>query len=622
MLEADKLFSLGENGEIRSVSFGIFSNEDITAADGSVIPADSLITSAYFDENGDIQFACDLPIGFKWYAKEQTTDGHYILSNTKYEFETEYKGQDTESYTIEINNGKPVENVLKRGSILGFKTDRETGKPIKNALFGLFRENETEFTEANALLTDKTNRKGIFRFEDIPKGNYLIKELEPAKGYLPNEEIYAVIVSEHEEVVEIRVVNDKIPEIRTSASINGEKEAFNTGTATIEDTVEYKHLIPGKEYMVKGILMNKSTGEPFTVNDGQITAEAVFVPEEPNGTVTVSFTFDAESITENTDIVVFEELYKDNVQLAVHADIEDEEQTVTVHTPAIRTTAAVNDEKDVFAAEDFTIEDVVSYTDLIPNKKYRLFGTVMNKTTGKPFEVDGEIVQSECIFTPEEADGTATVTFDFDADIITENTELVVFEELYCEDTEIAVHQDLKDEGQTVQVLVPEISTTASVNGEKEITAAESITVTDTVTYKNLIPGKEYFILGVLMDKKTGKPFTVDGKEIRAELKFTPKEPNGQLEIPFTFNGASITEETEIVVFETLFYDGTVIAEHQDLEDKGQTVKVVPPPEIPETGDRHAKRNTVIFAGTVISGTALLFFLYFYHRRKKCQEKN
>lgn len=619
VLEADKLFNLGE---IRSVSFGIYANENIAAADGSVIPKNSLITSASCDEHGDIQFDCDLPIGFKWYAKETETDGHYILSDTKYEFETEYKGADTESYSIEINSGRPIENLLKRGSILGFKTDRETGNPIKNALFGLFRESETDFTKENALLTDKTNRKGIFSFEDIPKGNYLIKELEPAKGYLPNGEIYAVTVSDNEEIVELSVVNDRIPEIRTSASINTEKDAFNTGVVAIEDTVAYSHLIPGKEYRVHGLLMNKATGEPFTVNDEQITAEAVFVPEEPNGTVTVSFAFDAGSITENTDLVVFEELYRNDIQLAVHQDLEDEGQTVTVYTPAIRTTATANDEKSVFAAEAFTIEDTVSYTDLIPGKEYRLLGTVMNKTTGKPFEVDGEIVQSECIFTPEEADGAATVAFDFDADSITENTDLVVFEQLFCEDTEIANHRDLEDEGQTVSVFAPTISTSATVNGEKEITTTESITVTDTVTYKNLIPGKEYFILGVLMDKKTGKPFTIDGKEIRAELKFTPKEPNCQLEIPFTFNGSSITEETEIVVFETLFYDGTVIAEHADIHDKGQTVKINPLPEVPETGNANAKFNTLILTGTALSGVALLFFLYFYRRRKKCSEKD
>lgn len=622
-LEKDKLFALGMNDEIKSVRFGLFSNEDIAAADGSVIPKNSLISSAYCDENGMITFDCDLPIGFKWYVREMSVDEHYIISDTKYEFETEYQGQDTESYIIEINNGKGIVNQLKRGTVIGYKVNRETGNPIKRALFGLFKYTETEFTKENALMIDRTDKKGIFTFENLPKGQYLIKELQPAKGYLPNDEVYAVTVNENEEIVEITVVNDLIPEIGTTAAINGEKDAFSAEKFVIDDTVEYKHLIPGKEYTVKGVLMNKATGEPFVVNGEEICSEATFTPEEPSGSVTVSFEFDSSVITEKTDLVVFEELYKDGVQLTVHADLEDENQTVTIHTPEIGTTAMVNGEKEVFATEVFTLEDVVSYTDLIPGKEYIVKGVLMDKVTGTPFIVNDEEVYSEVIFTPEEANGSVTVYFEFDSKYIKEETEVVAFETLYFNDIELAMHTDINDEGQTVAIKIPEIGTSATINGEKEITTTEIITVVDTVTYRNLTAGKEYIIKGILMDKKTGKPFLIDAKEIQVEAAFTPEEPNGQIEIPFNFNGTSITEDTDIVVFETLYRDGVEIAVHTDLEDEEQTVTVHPQlevPDTPDTGDSNLTKAVII--GTVISGAALLFFIYFYLKRKHCEEKD
>ena len=333
-LSKDERFKLGMNDEILSVQFGIYADEDITAADGTVIPKDGLITYGKCDENGNLTFNCDLPIGFKWYAKEIATDSHYILSDTRYTFDTEYKGQNVETIKIDLNSGQKIENNLIYGTIKGLKIDRETEKTIEGTLFGLFKSDTTEYTKDNAILTAESDENGIFIFDNIPFGNYVIKELKPAENYLPSDDIHHITVSENEQLIEITAVNDRIPELKTTATIDGEKEVTAKGEITIDDVVEYKHLVLGKEYKIVGTLIDKATDKPFEIDGKLITSEVIFTPEKSNGKVTVSFTFDASAIKETTELVVFETVYRDNVEIAVHADIDDEGQTVKINVPA------------------------------------------------------------------------------------------------------------------------------------------------------------------------------------------------------------------------------------------------------------------------------------------------
>lgn len=330
VLEQNKKFNIGNNGEIRNVSFGLYADEDLKAANGTVIPKDGLLEIITCNEKGKATFTTDLPIG-KYYVKEISTDNHYILSDKKYPVVFEYAGQDTASVHISVNDGEPIINSIIYGTIKGLKIDRETGEKITGALFGLFSNNETEFTEETAIMTAESNEDGIFTFEDVPYGEYIIRELKPATGYLPNGESYPVIILENNEVVEITVLNEKIPELKTTATIDGKKEFTANGDVTIDDVVSYKHLVPGKEYTVKGILMDKATGKPFLADDKEITSEVTFTVEKADSEVTVSFTFDGSVITKDTEIVVFETLYRDETEIAVHADIEDKDQTVTIH---------------------------------------------------------------------------------------------------------------------------------------------------------------------------------------------------------------------------------------------------------------------------------------------------
>ena len=143
----------------------------------------------------------------------------------------------------------------------------------------------------------------------------------------------------------------------------------------------------------------------------------------------------------------------------------------------------------------------------------------------------------------------------------------------------------------------------------------------DTVEYKHLVPGKEYTIKGILMDKSTNEPFKVDGKEITSEVTFTPEEPNGEITVSFTFDASGITQATELVVFETLYRDGIEIATHADIEDEGQTVTItVPEPGIPNTGDTSNRRTLATVMGVSALGISAL--AYYLLKKKKFNKED
>ena len=326
------------NASLAGAEYGIYKGNQLidtytTDADGSVIPTDGLLETAGCDENGKLTFKTDIPVGARLYVKEIATDEKYILSDEKYPVSFEYAGQGNAFVKIKVNGGETIKNNILYGSVKGLKIDRETESVIVGAVFGLFRSNETEFTDTNAILTAESDKDGVFTFGSVPYGSWIIKELKPANGYLPNDEIYTVTIDANGQIVEIAVANNRIPEIRTKAAVNGEKTAVADGEITVADTVYYNHLIPGRKYTVKGILMDRSTGAALLVNGKEITAEITFTPEKAKGEVIVRYTFDGKGIKCQTDIVVFEALYCDGEELAVHADIDDTDQTVTLTVP-------------------------------------------------------------------------------------------------------------------------------------------------------------------------------------------------------------------------------------------------------------------------------------------------
>lgn len=206
VLEQDDLFKLGSNGEILNVQFALYAAEDLTATDGSVIPKDGLLEILSLNADGTAVFNTDLPVGAKAYVKEYSTDEHYILSDTKYPVVFEYAGQDTAEVHITVNGGNAIENTLIRGNIFGYKVD-DDGFAVAGALMGLFRPDEMEYTEENALMTYLSNEIGAFGFMDVPYGNYVVREIESPDGFVLNDTVYPVAITENEQVIEITVEN-------------------------------------------------------------------------------------------------------------------------------------------------------------------------------------------------------------------------------------------------------------------------------------------------------------------------------------------------------------------------------------------------------------------------------
>ena len=364
-----------------------------------------------------------------------------------------------------------------------------------------------------------------------------------------------------------------IPKVRTSAIDKTTKINHTEATkeATIIDTVSYEGLEIGREYTVKGVLMNQRTKKAVTVDGKEVTASTTFTAENRNGSVEVVFTFDATAL-EGTTTVVFETLYTENKEVGIHADITDKGQTVYI--PKIRTTAISDDTKDhvTKADETITLIDTVAYTDLEVGREYTVSGKLMNRATNEPILVDGKEVTAETTFTPETTDGTVDVTFTFDGTGL-EDTVVVVFETLYTEKKEVAIHADITDEKQSVYL--PKIQTKAedAVTKINHTEAKPEATIIDTVSYSSLLPGKEYTMTGTLMNKKTGEPILIDGEPITASTTFTAEKSEGSVEVVFKFD-ASVLEGTTVVAFESLTYNGIEVAIHADIEDKDQTVYI------------------------------------------------
>ncbi len=213
ILEQDENFGTGSGGEILSVKFGLYAAEEITAADGSVIPEDGLMDSVYCGENGKAVFKADIPAGTKFYVKEISSDGHYLVSDEIFPAEFVPADSETTLLSITLNNGEPVINRIIYGSVKGFKADSKTGKGISGALFGIFKPDETVFSEETAVLTAISDENGVFEFKNIPYGKWIIKELKPADGYKPNDREYKIQISKNGETVSITVTNEKTPEI-------------------------------------------------------------------------------------------------------------------------------------------------------------------------------------------------------------------------------------------------------------------------------------------------------------------------------------------------------------------------------------------------------------------------
>ena len=393
--------------------------------------------------------------------------------------------------------------------------------------------------------------------------------------------VYETLTLEDVEVAEHKDINDEgqtihIPAAQTTATDDSSK--INVSEAkkevSVTDTVAYRNLVPGKEYTVRGTAVDKETGEPLTDADGnELVSTAKFTAASADGSVDVKFTFDGTAMA-GRSVVFFENVYYTDKLIAVHADIDDEAQTV--HIPLIFTSVKDKDTDShmSLAGSDVTLTDTVAYRNLVPGEKYTVTGTAIDKTTGETLKDDaGKDVTAKASFKAEKANGTVDVEFVFDGSSLAGKT-VVMYENIYYNNKLVGVHADISDEAQIIYV--PSVKTAATdTKTETKLTYAEKdIKITDTVEYTNLIPGKTYKVTGTAMDKKTGKVIKdADGKAVTSEAEITPETADGKVDVDFIFDGSNLAGKT-IVMFEEIRYENRLVGVHADINDEAQTIYV------------------------------------------------
>ena len=454
-------------------------------------------------------------------------------------------------------------NLLKGETytISGVLMDKETGKEL--LVDGEPVTQEMAFTAGRASGTKKLK----FEFDTTGLAG---------KSFV----VYETLTLEDVEVAEHKDINDEgqtihIPAAQTTATDDSSK--INVSEAkkevSVTDTVAYRNLVPGKEYTVRGTAVDKETGEPLTDADGnELVSTAKFTAASADGSVDVKFTFDGTAMA-GRSVVFFENVYYTDKLIAVHADIDDEAQTV--HIPLIFTSVKDKDTDShmSLAGSDVTLTDTVAYRNLVQGKTYTISGTLMDQRTGKAVTVNGKAVTSSADFTPDTADGETTVDFHFNTNGL-DDTTVVVFEKMFYGKAEIAAHEDINDKGQTIYI--PSVKTTAidDKTATKLTLAEKDIHITDTVAYRNLVPGEKYTVTGTAIDKTTGETLKDDaGKDVTAKASFKAEKANGTVDVEFVFDGSSLAGKT-VVMYENIYYNNKLVGVHADISDEAQIIYV------------------------------------------------
>ncbi len=464
----------------------------------------------------------------------------------------------------------------------------------------------------------------------LPYGTYELEELrsDTNEGY---ELVKKTFVVERDSSVAKAVwmsLDDKQgPKVRTEATdkADGDHVAQASGQTTIVDAVWYENLkTDGTEYALTGTLMLKSTGEPLADAEGNaVTAAKTFKPKTASGQVELEFTFDS-SLLAGEDVVAFESLMSGGVEVAAHADIDDGDQTV--HFLDIHTTAADKSDGDkLVTGTEATVVDEVTYEGLTPGAEYALEATLMDAETGEAVTAeDGTPVTGTATFKPEAEDGAQAVELSLDASGLG-GKKLVVFERLSLDGALLASHEDLADEGQTVTACGIGTKLTDAADGDQVVTIGK-VKLTDTIEYKGLVPGGAYTVHGTIMVKSTGEALAdEDGNPVTATATFTAEASEGAVEVTFQFDASSLKEGDELVAFEELLTaEGNLAAEHQDMNDAGQTVVMDSPdtPEAPEspydkTGADAPAVPPLALAGALIAAAGAVALAFALKRRGK-----
>lgn len=442
----------------------------------------------------------------------------------------------------------------------GILVDRESGKPLTNAI------GEPVTASTSFVPQSPTGSQRVTFVLDTThlQGKSIVAE---ERLFLDGKEVAKH--DDHDDASQTVFV----PSLATTLGESDPSSEDDANLLTLVDKVTVSDVDPGRTYEVSGILMDKETGEPYA-DSASRTARGLttFVAKNSTETIDVEFSIDRNDAS-GKELVAFEELSCQGVRLAAHEDLNSAEQTVRVIT--LRTSLADRDGRSVVSSRDkIELIDSVSYAGLNPGTTYRLKGQLMDQSTGEPIrDGSGNAIAETCEFTPTASEGTQDVTFKCDASVLAGHVA-VAFETLMRDDTRIAYHTDLDSETQTV--FVPEIGTTLTTNkGAHEQSPAESVSLTDTVAYRGLQPGKTYCLSGTLMDSDTKQAANdANGSPIQGNACFTPDAPDGIVEVTFQLDTTPL-DGHRLVAFERLLEDneqGRLVASHEDWDDEQQSV--------------------------------------------------
>ena len=423
----------------------------------------------------------------------------------------------------------------------------------------------------------------------IPRGSIVVQETKAPRGYRVDSKTYTYRIDKdtNDLTMKLNFGNTPeqpnkplVPKIGTTAldAATTDNVGSHGKKVKLVDKVSYKQLSEGETYTVKGKLMDKATGQPLLVNGREVTAEKTFTVTNANSTITgdgASGSVDLEYEVDSTVLVgkttvVFEHLYYDGKEIATHADIDDEGQSV--HFPKVGTTAKsreTNSNLGMPRANE-TIVDKVFYKNLTIGKVYTVKGKLMDKATKQPIKDEhGNEITASKTFTATSKSGSVDLEYTYNS-LHRQGKTTVVFEDMYHNDKLVATHSDINDEGQSIDY--PNIHTKADVKQIGKLKDG-NITIVDKVFYKNLTIGKVYTVKGKLMDKVTGQPLLVNGREVTAEKTFTATRNTGSIEVEFTLP-AKVLQGKTTVVFEDMYNDGVKIATHSDITDINQTIAI------------------------------------------------
>ena len=493
-------------------------------------------------------------------------------------------------------------------AMFDLKKNDDEGDQVDQAKFDVY-ESDSSWSQGKFIGTITTNKNGVARSGELDPGYYIAIERSTGKNLDIDKTPVHIDLTEANLKENAKVTHVKTPDgkpydlyhLDVDGPINNHKKPKITSKLTnLEDNTQFaqpihgpvalnehlyfSHLVGTVTYNVRAWLMDKTTGQPVTINGQKIEASKTIgsrnndtnddgIEDQTDLQLKIP---DASSLAGH-DIVAYSEIARSDKPdhwTALHEDINDKQETVHFSKPSIHTNAvnAETNGKKLQPTDGETINDTVTYKELIPGKTYTLKGIVMDKETGKAVLNNGQKVEFTKTFTANDANGEVTASVKFDAHHY-RNHRLVVFESLYYTDYLLTDHRDINDVNQSLDVTNPQLHTTLSDNTQKLVSPKALNTVEDVIRYTDLIPGQTYSVRGKLIDQVTGAPVMKRGVPVMATATFKPNMANGTVTLTFVFDGTQYTGH-HLTAFESLYTNGRILVEHANLDDASQTISV------------------------------------------------